>query len=65
MKYGPSLPFLGKVWVLTENLHNDEGFEQLFSITGQAGKADDLVEKNGQFFIKIKSGTAILVKESI
>ena len=43
-----------KVWVLTENLHNAEGFEQLFSITGHAGKADDLVEKLGQVFIKIK-----------
>ena len=32
-----------------------KGFEHLFSIAGHVGKVDDLVEKNGQVFIKLKS----------
>ena len=41
--------------VLTENLNNAKGFEHLFSIAGRVGKVDDLVEKNVQVFIKLKS----------
>ena len=41
--------------VLTENLNNTDSFEHLFSIAGCVGKVDDLVEKNGQVFIKLKS----------
>ena len=41
--------------VLTENLNNTDGFEHLFSIAGCVCKVDDLVEKNSQVFIKLKS----------
>ena len=41
--------------VLTENLNNVKGFGHLFSVVGCVGKVDDLVEKNGQVFIKLKS----------
>ena len=51
--------------VVTKNLNNAEGFEHLFSIAGRAGKVDDLIEENGQVFIELKSGRAMLVKESI
>ena len=51
--------------VLIKNLNNAEGFEHLLSIAGRASKIDDLIEKNDQVFIKLKSGRAMLVKESI
>ena len=41
--------------VLTEDLNNTDGFEHLFSIAGCVCKVDDLVEKNSQVFIKLKS----------
>ena len=50
----PSPLSLQKTLVLTENLGKPEGFEQLFSITGGAGKADPLVENFGQIFTKIQ-----------
>ena len=59
------MPSLGKSLGNNGNLDDAAGFEQPFSAAGRTGKADGFVEKKGQIFIKIKSGTAMLAQDKI